>query len=200
MSREYLPSSFYLWRHPKPIGAQGLCIGHTNLQVDKRKLQRLANQIHNFTRRHRLPKVIWCSTLQRSHGVGAILAKRGFSCELSPLLCEMNFGTWDGKPWGEISNIEIDAWCADFADFMPGGGESVRLLHKRVALMFNLWQTQLSEVNADQRCVLVVGHAGWITAAWQLWSGLDLPKHAKHWPAPPKYRQLTMLSSFKSAH
>lgn len=200
MKREFLVSTLYLWRHPKPSNARDRCIGHTDLPVDKRKLKRLANHIQAFTRRHKLPKVIWCSTLQRSHGVGAILAKRGFSCELSPLLCEMNFGTWDGKPWEEISKAEIDDWCADFSDFTPGGEESVRLLYQRVVLMFNRWQSQLSELKTGPRCVLVVGHAGWITAARQLCSGIGLPKQASDWPLPPKYRQLTRLTPLQAAH
>lgn len=204
-------ATLYLWRHPKPIDAQGLCLGHTDVTVERRKLKRLANQIQAFTRRHRLPKVIWLSTLQRSRGVGALLAKRGFSCQTSPLLCEMNFGTWDGQPWAHIAKTDIDAWCADFADFKVGGGESVRSLCQRVSLMFEQWLTFSAEQRRNARhlsandlrlgaSILVVGHGGWITAASRLWLGQALPLAASDWPAPPNYRQLRILAPREHAH
>ena len=48
----------YIWRHPKPIEAKGLCIGQTDIAVDVRKIKRLANKIERFVRLHQLPKVI----------------------------------------------------------------------------------------------------------------------------------------------
>ena len=189
-------TSFYLWRHPKPFNAQGRCIGHTDLSVDKRKLRRLANHIHAFTRRHRLPKVIWLSSLQRSRAVGDILAKRGFICHESTQLCEMNFGDWDGQPWSEIAKTEIDAWCADFARFAPSGGESVQQLCERVMRWLNQQLAAPSALNnMAPHSVLVVGHAGWITAALRLWASQGVPQHAAAWPAPPKYGQLNILAA-----
>lgn len=183
-------TTFYLWRHPKPINATGRCIGHTDLLVDKRKLRRLANHIHVFTRHHRLPKVIWLSSLQRSRGVGDILAKRGFVCHISTQLCEIDFGDWDGRPWAAIAKAEIDAWCANFADFTPNSGENVQQLYQRV----RLWLTQQSESQTQPTSVLVVGHAGWITAACMVWANQGVPQQPSDWPAPPKYRQLKVLS------
>ena len=76
----------YIWRHPKPIAANGFCIGQTDISVDKRKIKRLANKIQRFVRFHQLPKVIWVSPLQRSLKVGEILAPHGFQYHVAPEL------------------------------------------------------------------------------------------------------------------
>ncbi|WP_243443300.1 histidine phosphatase family protein [Psychrobacter sp. JCM 18903] len=71
----------YIWRHPKPMNTEGICIGQTDIGVDKRKLKRLANKIERFVRLHHSPKTIWVSPLQRSLKVGQILAQRSLSVE-----------------------------------------------------------------------------------------------------------------------
>ena len=115
---------FHIWRHPKPIAANRFCIGQTDINVDKRKVKRLANKIQRFVRLHQLPKVIWVSPLQRSLKVGEILAQHGFQCNIAPALAEIDFGKWDGQPWAQIPKQQIDDWCDNFADFAPNGGES----------------------------------------------------------------------------
>ncbi len=79
---------FHIWRHPKPVAANGFCIGQTDISVDKRKVKRLANKIQRFVRLHQLPKVIWVSPLQRSLKVGEILAQHGFQCNIAPALAQ----------------------------------------------------------------------------------------------------------------
>ncbi len=177
--------TLYIWRHPKPLNAAGLCLGQTDMGVDKRKLRRLANQIQRFARRNRLEKVIWVSPLQRSLGVGRILAQRGFRCEVAPALAEVDFGHWDGRPWQQIPRAEVDLWCEQFADYAPGGGESLRLLFSRV----ELWLAGQSH-----RPRLAVGHAGWINAARLLTAGRSVPTAAADWPRPVAYRALSVLT------
>ncbi|WP_417617608.1 histidine phosphatase family protein [Oceanisphaera sp.] len=174
----------YIWRHPKPLNAVGVCLGHTDMAVDKRKLSRLANQIQRFARRHQLPKVIWVSPLQRSLEVGQILATRGFRCEVAPALTELDFGDWDGQDWQQIAKPEIDAWCDDFANYAPGGGENLRQLFDRVASWLN---------SLPPTPQLAVGHAGWIAAANMLSAGRTVPATAADWPRPVAYRQRSKL-------
>lgn len=90
--------TLYIWRHPKPLAANGICFGHADMEVDKRKLKRLANQIQRFVRLNQFPKVIWVSPLQRSLKVVQILAQRGFQYHVAPQLAEIDFGVWDGRP------------------------------------------------------------------------------------------------------
>ncbi|GAA3713751.1 hypothetical protein GCM10022421_21300 [Oceanisphaera sediminis] len=177
--------TLYIWRHPKPLHAAGLCLGQTDVGVEQRKLRRLANQIQGFARRHRLPKEVWVSPLQRSRGVGTILAARGFRCNLAPALAEVNFGHWDGRPWQQIPRAEIDAWCERFADHAPGGGENLHQLFARV----EGWLATLE--NQPQ---LAVGHAGWINAARLLAAGRGVPTQAGDWPRPVAYRALSVLT------
>lgn len=182
----------YIWRHPKPMNTEGFCIGQTDVKVDKRKLKRLANKIERFVRLHRLPKVIWVSPLQRSLKVGEILAQRGFRCQVSPELSEINFGFWDGCPWEQIEKEEIDNWCNNFANFAPNNGESLQQLFDRVKAWLN---TRKSEETGKIEIipVLVIGHAGWINAAKIIASSQNIPKIAAEWPRSVNYLQYSRL-------
>lgn len=172
----------YVWRHPKPIVAEGICIGQTDISVDKRKLKRLANKIERFVRLHQLPKIIWVSPLQRSLKVGHILAQRGFDYRVAPELAEINFGEWDGRPWAQITKQEIDEWCHHFAHFAPNHGESLQHLFERV-------EGWLVKVSAEQKDnpVLVIGHAGWINAAKMIANDQEVPKTAAEWQRSVAY-------------
>lgn len=180
---------FYIWRHPKPIGADGFCIGQTDIDVDKRELKRLANKIQRFVRLNQLPKVIWVSPLQRSLKVGEILAQHGFRYHVTPELAEINFGNWDGQPWAQIPKQEIDDWCDHFADFAPNDGESLQQLFERV----ENWLNEMAAQNSGQKPVLAVGHAGWINAASMIAAGQEAPKIAADWPQAVNYLQCRKL-------
>ena len=121
-----------VWRHPKPQGVQGRCIGQTDVNVDRRKTKRLAHRIRQHARRHHLfaqqKAAIWTSPLRRCFDVGRILRGWGWTHHVDARLGEVNFGAWDGQRWDAISKADIDAWCDNFADARPGGGESVRQL------------------------------------------------------------------------
>lgn len=178
----------YIWRHPKPIAADGVCIGQTDLSVDRRKLKHLANKIQRFVRLHQLPKVIWVSPLQRSLKVGQILARRGFECKVAPELAEINFGEWDGRLWTQITKQEIDDWCNDFAHFAPKNGESLQQLFDRV----KSWLDAISAEQGDNP-ILAVGHAGWVNAAKIIVAGQDVPKLANEWPCSVNYQSCSRL-------
>ena len=172
----------YIWRHPKPISASGLCIGQTDIKVDRRKLKRLANKIQRFVQLQRLPKVVWVSPLQRSLKVGQLLAQRGFQYKVAPELAEIHFGEWDGKFWQQIEKQAIDEWCDNFANFSPANGESLQQL-------FNRAESWLDKIAVEQvnTPVLAIGHAGWINAAKMLAAGQAVPNLAINWPGSVAY-------------
>ena len=60
-------------------------------------------------------------------------AARGLVPVVDERLREFDFGTWEGVPWESIPRAELDAWAADFLHARPHGGESVQMLHERVA-------------------------------------------------------------------
>ena len=185
--------TLYIWRHPKPLAASGICLGQTDMGVHPRKINRLANQIQRFVRIHNLSKVIWVSPLQRSLNVGELLAKRGFECHIAPYLMELDFGTWDGKSWADISKQAIDDWCADFANGAPFDGESVAQLFMRVERQIQVWQSKCEQAEDKNKSILAIGHAGWINAAKMRAAGQGVPQVAADWARPVTYRQLSRL-------
>jgi alpha-ribazole phosphatase len=173
--------TLYAWRHPRANGAEGRCIGHTDLPVDARRAKRLAHRIRVEARRQGLPPIVLTSPLHRCLAVGRWLARWGWQHRVDPALAEMDFGNWDGCAWAEISRADIDAWCADFLRYAPGGGESVAALLARVRA-FDPGPARI-----------VVTHGGWLSAA--LWSAAhgERTPIALQWPAPPKPASLTRL-------
>jgi alpha-ribazole phosphatase len=175
-----------LWRHPKPIGAVGRCIGRTDLAVDPRKAKRLAHRIRSHARRHRLPREVCTSPLRRSADVGRWLARWGWSHRVDAALTEVDFGAWDGLSWSAIGESAVTAWCADFANYAGHGGETLSALFERCAVWLDEARTR------STRCV--VGHAGWINAARLLTEGRHPPRDASDWPAPIGYARRMNLS------
>jgi alpha-ribazole phosphatase len=175
-----------IWRHPKPIGAAGRCIGRTDLPVDPRRAKRLAHRIRQHARRHGLPHAVVTSPLRRCADVGRWLRRWGWRHERDARLIELDFGTWDGRRWRDIAWDEVRAWEADFMDHAPGGGESLRALRGRVEAVL----ADRCEQGDQDWPVLAVGHAGWINA---LRTREAAVLGAQDWPAPLGYSQSTCL-------
>ena len=175
--------SFTLWRHPKPHGAAGRCIGaRTDLPVDPRKAKRLAHCIRAHARRHGLPREVVTSPLARAAAVGRWLQRWGFRWHVDAALAEMDFGAWDGRAWRDIAPAEFERWMADFRGFTFEGGESLDARLARVAA----WQPP---------CALAVGHGGWITARRWCDERKGQAPEAGTWPAPPGYARATSIPS-----
>jgi alpha-ribazole phosphatase len=167
--------STLFWRHPKPRGAVGLCLGQTDLRCDPRKTKRLARRIQVRARRLGLPKLVITSPLQRCAGVGQWLKRWGWQHRIDAQLLEMNFGTWDGRPWSEIDRSAIDAWCDNFPHYRPGAGECLADILARASA----WQS-------PSPC-MVVTHGGWLQARqWVRAHPLQMPA-AKDWQPAPSY-------------
>ncbi len=172
-----------VWRHPRPKGVEGRCIGQVDVPVDRRKAKRLAHRIRQYARRERLFErqhaVVWSSPLRRCFDVGRILHGWGWAHRVDARLSELNFGGWDGQAWVQIAKSDIDAWCDNFADGQPGGGESVRQLLVRCVDFFN-------ERRPEENCC-VIGHAGWMNALRWLTETSPRALVPCHWPTPPTY-------------
>ncbi|MFT3857782.1 MAG: histidine phosphatase family protein [Aquabacterium sp.] len=187
------------WRHPKPQGAAGRCIGRTDLPVDHRKARRLAHRIRQAARRHGWPHVVCTSPLQRCAMVGRELRRWGWRHVIDASLLEMDFGAWDGQPWTAIPHEEVDRWCADFRHGRPGPpdgqgasgepgepGESLQAMFDRVeaGLAASAAKTSTRPGNMP---MLVVAHGGWMQIARWLSAGLPPPSDPASWPSPPAY-------------
>ena len=173
-------STLLLWRHPKPRDVAGRCIGHTDVSVDPRKIKRLAHRIRRVARQQKLPRVVVTSGLQRCALVGRCLTSWGWEHRVDARLSEMNFGTWDGLAWADISVADIDAWCADFGAHEPGGGESVAQVLSRCRAVVN-------DFSAASEPTCLVAHAGWISALIWLKTQLDVLPTSADWPLAVAY-------------
>lgn len=180
------PSGFIAWRHPRPTGHLGRCIGRTDLPIDPRKARRLARRIHRHAHRQGLPHLVCTSSLQRCRAVGRHLRRLGWRHVVDDALLEADFGAWDGQAWAHIAREAIDAWVADFLHHRPGGGESLQQVLTRAAAWL-----------PPEPGATVVGHAGWMLARrWLQTHGLDRPPaQASQWPKPPAHGEAWFLST-----
>lgn len=171
--------AFTIWRHPRPRGAEGRCIGaRTDLPVDPRKAKRVAHRIRAHARRQGLPREVVTSPLTRAAAVGRWLERWGFCWRVDPHLVEMDFGAWDGRAWSDIPPADFGRWMGDFCGFDFDGGEALDALLMRA----KTWQPP---------CALAVGHGGWINArCWR--GGAPTPSN---WPRPPAYGRPTSVPS-----
>lgn len=175
------------WRHPRPIGAEGRCIGRTDLPVDRRKAKRLAHRIRQAACRHGWPRIVHSSSLQRCAAVGRQLRRWGWRHHIDDTLLEMDFGAWDGLTWPQIAHAEVNAWCRDFAHHAPGGGESLRAMLDRVA-------RRLHGLSATSHFpVLIIAHAGWVLSARWVTEHSTAPAHPGQWPPAPRYGECCIL-------
>ncbi len=175
----------WCWRHPKSLAAAGRCIGHTDVPLDPRRAKRLAHRIRTNARRNKLPQAVWVSPLQRSRSVGQWLRRWGWAVQVSPLLSELHFGSWDGKAWAQVPWAEVEAWQNDLLRYRPGGGESLVDMQQRVAAFLQLATAQ------QQAHVQLVGHGGWINTLLNLQllkTATHLPANA--WPPAPPHGSL----------
>lgn len=171
--------TIWVWRHPPALGAQGRCVGRTDLPVDPRRAKRLAHRIRKTARQYALPRRVFTSPLRRSAAVGRWLHRWGWQHNVDPALAEMDFGRWDGLAWTDIAQAEVEAWCADFLHHAPGEGESLERFCDRVAG----WAPPPGPT-------LVVGHAGWMLARRWLSSGQPRPTRTDQWPEAPGHGDL----------
>ncbi len=139
-----------LLRHTEPDVAKGICYGRTDLDL---RAEAEADIEEALERVAEPPSSIVSSPAKRCLTL-AKRAKARFDVEYTALdaLWEMDFGSWEGRPWVEIPRTELDLWAEDFMDARPHGGESVRQLQARVLTALTML--------ARNGPTLVITHAG----------------------------------------
>jgi alpha-ribazole phosphatase len=137
----------YLIRHPTPQVAAGVCYGRTDLPLAADVAAAAARILPQLPAH--LP--VYTSPLQRCRQLADALHPAPLS---DPRLLEMNFGTWEMRPWNQIQREALDGWAADPLGYAPPQGESVGQMQARV-------QSFVAETRRQglERVVLVA-HAG----------------------------------------
>ncbi len=179
-----LPLSSPLWllRHARPCIAPGICYGQHNVEADPSHTEEAALAMVQAVLDHRSAQPdVWhaslrlvASPLGRCRQLQEALATRlqplgiPVTCSCDARLAEIHFGTWENRPWSDITPQEWALWMASFMDFRLGGkGETVRELISRVSEL----------AMAHQRCripTIWITHAGVMRATALLWqTGFD---------------------------
>lgn len=144
----------FLVRHPKPDVAEGTCYGRTDLGLAEDPAA-CAGRLRGL-----LPESapVWSSPLSRCLRLAEALHP---APQVDERLVEADFGAWEMRPWKQIGRQAIDGWAADPLHFAAHGGESVAMLHGRVAAFLGglAGQTGAGGSGAVTEAILVV-HAG----------------------------------------
>lgn len=173
------PPRLWLVRHAAPCIAAGTCYGSLDVDADPAATHEAARRLAaalpgRAVLRH--SPLARCAQLAR-----ALEALRpDLAARPDARLAEMDFGTWEGRPWNAIGRDAVDAWTADFTGHAPGGGESLARMLERVA-------AALAEARAE--CAAqAAGDMVWITHAgvarcvrWCLQAPGRMPR-ADEWP------------------
>ena len=143
-----------LVRHTRPLVADNVCYGATDLALAPTFEEEAARVIESLPPAERLVT----SPLGRCRRLAERIAAATASAPvIDARLREMDFGTWEGVPWDAIPRAELDAWAADFLDARPHGGESVRMLYERA-------RSAVADYRSTGLSHIVVTHAGVIKA------------------------------------
>ncbi len=168
----------WLVRHAATAVPPGICYGASDIPADPLATAEAARRLDAA-----LPERFgWrVSSLSRARQLAQALQERRPSLTAPAVdadLSELDFGTWERRPWGDVPRTELDAWAADFADYRPGGGESVRMLLHRVRRALR------ATVANDAGHQVWITHAGVIRAVRYTlqWGGTAVPQVAEDWP------------------
>ena len=171
-------SGLWLVRHARPLVAEGLCYGASDVEADATHTEACA-----LTLAAELPQAAWVcvSALRRAQALAGSLSRQRAdlpSPVTDPRLNEMDFGQWELQPWDRIPREAFDAWTADFHGHCFGGRESVGQRLQRVGQALEASRA----VVAGGRDVVWVTHAGVIRAVQHLLQRPDETPTAASWP------------------
>lgn len=139
----------YLVRHPKPVVAEGICYGGTDLLPESGHLQEVAGFLHDTLPLQRLR--IITSPLQRCR---LLADELGHDYTVAPAIAEMSFGAWEGLHWDNLPRDQLEEWQEDFHNYVPPQGESVNQFLARVR------EYLLEQILTQPRDTLLLTHAG----------------------------------------
>jgi probable phosphoglycerate mutase len=153
-----------LVRHGRTeANAQGRLLGRLDVPLDalgRAQAERLAAAVGSVDR-------VVSSPLRRARETAAAF---GAGDDVDDRLAELDYGEFDGLPFGDVPSTVWSSWRADL-EFAPPGGESLAALGRRVRSVLD----ELAEGAVDST-IVVVSHVSPIKAgvAWALGAGDEL--------------------------
>lgn len=164
----------WLVRHARPLVDEGICYGASDVAADAAATQACAQALAQ-----ELPPDICVMTSPLQRCVQLSEALQTLRPDVMPVadarLMEMDFGCWEGQPWGAIPKAAFDAWTADFGRWRFGGRESVQEMLRRVAAVHR-------ETAQRHAQAVWITHAGVIRAISLLAQGIVQIERAEQWP------------------
>ena len=122
---------YYLIRHTKPDVPDGICYGQTDVDVlpsfdrERDDVLKKVEEIE-FDR-------IYSSPLKRCARLAESIDLKGSKVIFDERLMEIDFGSWEMRPWADIENTQYaKRWFEDFINFPTSEGESYMDLLERV--------------------------------------------------------------------
>lgn len=165
----------WLVRHAAPVVEPGTCYGRSDVAADPKGSADAARELAAA-----MPGAIRVATspsgrcTQLARDLQALRPELAFAEDAR--LQELDFGSWELRPWAAIPRDALDRWTADFGRHRPGGGEAVQELLTRV-------RAALEDAVRDGGDQLWITHAGVIRAAGLLVQGTFEVTDAGQWPA-----------------
>lgn len=146
-----------LIRHPQPEVAAGICYGKTDIGLRgpaSVSAQKISLELLTLGE---APSHMACSPLRRCAELGTALAvlQPNTVFTFDARLQELDFGSWEMRPWDSIGKSKMDTWIASGFD-AHHGGESLQALDARVAS----WLHDVETTSNTDQTRWVVTHAG----------------------------------------
>ncbi len=148
--------NIYLIRHPKTEAPDGVCYGNSDVFPGESSLNEATQKVKSKLNEVDLD-ACYSSPLSRCR----LLAEKLVGAEnvnTNELLREIDFASWEMKPWSEIPQEQQKEWGEDFINCKIHGGENFFDVQKRIV---EFWE---QVTRTATREILVVSHAGLLRA------------------------------------
>jgi alpha-ribazole phosphatase len=147
----------HLIRHTA-VAAPGICYGHTDVPLADTFAAEAA-----VLKAKLLPIPAAGYPVFSSPAARCLALAAEFATDITTdeRLREMNFGTWENRPWAELPPTETEPWMADYVTLAPPEGETFRAVQERAAAFLAELTTAPPEAATPR---LVFSHGGTIRA------------------------------------
>lgn len=156
MTTGNLYKNIYLVRHPKTEAPDGVCYGNSDVLPGDDLLlettEKVKRKLNGIT-----IDACYSSPLLRCRLLAEQLAGAK-DVTINELLREIDFASWEMKPWNEIPAEHQKEWGDDFINCKIHGGENFFDVQKRVV---EFWKQIIKTTNKE---IIVVSHAGLLRA------------------------------------